>query len=114
MYGPFLVLYDNGNTRVEGPDGIGGNSRGQVWLLNELWKTAILVHNFDLGEYAFALGSAQLLANGNYHFLNGFINSPDGPFGRSLEVTPEGAISFGFRSEGATYRSFRMVDLYRP
>lgn len=109
-----LVLYDNGNTRVEGPEGIGGNSRGQAWLLDETALTATLIYNFDLGGYASALGSAQRLSNGNYHFNSGFLGTRDAPFAESIEVLPNGERNFVLYSDGAVYRSFRMQSLYRP
>jgi hypothetical protein len=114
MYGDLLTLYDNGNTRVLGPGGIGGNSRGQVWLLDEETMTAALVHNFDLGHYATALGSAQQLDNGNYHFNSGVLLERFPMFSQSLEVTPTGEEIFVFELDGAVYRSFRMESLYRP
>ena len=109
-----LVLYDNGNTRVEGPNGIGGNSRGQVLRLNETARTATLVHNSDLGDYSFALGSAQRLANGNYAFTSGFLGERSNPSCESIEVLPNGQKNFVLHSTGAMYRSFRIRDLYRP
>ena len=107
----WLLLYDNGNTRVTALGG--GNSRGQVWALDEANRVATQVHNFDLGEYSFALGSAQLLSNGNYHFLNGFVDQAS-PHSRSIEVGPNGQFHWVFCSDGAVYRSFRMRDLYTP
>ncbi len=106
-----LLVYDNGNTRVTTLGG--GDSRGQVWALDEANRVATLVHDFDLGEYSFALGSAQLLSNGNYHFLNGFVDQ-ENPHSRSIEVGPDGQFHWVFYSDGAVYRSFRMRDLYTP
>lgn len=109
--GDELVVYDNGNTRVElGP---GGNSRGQVLLIDEE-KMEAHVRSYDLGSYAFALGSSEKLRNGNYHFLNGIISSEEGGYSESIEVSPDGQFQFMFSSEGGVYRSHRMKTLYEP
>jgi len=109
--GDELVVYDNGNTRVEA--GPGGNSRGQVLLIDEE-NMEVRVRSYDLGSYAFALGSAQKLRNGNYHFLNGLIDADEGGYSESIEVSPDGQFLFMFSSEGAIYRSHRMKTLYQP
>ena len=68
-----LVVFDNGNTRrLTDPT---ADSRGQEWVLNEQTMTATLVVNADLGNYSFALGSAQMLPNGNLDFTSGFQGS---------------------------------------
>jgi len=113
LAGDLLTLYDNGNTRVA-EDG-SGNSRGQVWQLDEISRTARLVENFDLGHYSFALGSAQRLRNGNYHFGSGFIGPREAPVARAIEFAPgDAAPKFVIEANGAAYRSFRMKSLYRP
>jgi hypothetical protein len=113
--GARLWVYDNGNTRV---GALGdGNSRGQVYLIDENARTARLEMNADLGVYSPALGSAQLLDNGNYHFLSGnLLDTGTGRFtSQSVEVSPgtmDGAISYVFEASAAAYRSFRMISLY--
>jgi hypothetical protein len=68
-----LVVFDDGNTRrLTDPN---ADSRGQEWVLNEQTMTATLVVNADLGNYSFALGSAQMLPNGNLDFTSGFQGS---------------------------------------
>ncbi len=74
----------------------------------------MLVHNFDLGDYSFVLGSAQRLSNGNYHFLSGFLVGPMGPANQSIELLPNGQRNFVYTSTGGVYRSFRMQDMYTP
>src|SRR5262249_42163263 len=69
--GVSLLLFDNGNTRTWRNSGQ-GNSRGQLWRIDEAAGTAKLVLNADLRGSSSALGSAQLLPNGNYHFGAGF------------------------------------------
>jgi arylsulfate sulfotransferase len=121
-----LVIYDNSNVRRPAglPDNAQGpNSRGQVYLLDEENMIATLVTNADLGVYASFLGSAQKLANGNYHFLSGGIAGaapspiPGFPSGlsQSTETNPEGEIVYTLEaSHDTTYRSFRMKSMYAP
>ena len=114
LNGSEMILFDNGNVRVDGPQGIGGNSRGQVLVVDEPARIVFLRHNFDLGAYSPALGNGERLTNGNYHFNNGFID-PQDPQGVAVEVTPQfGLPTFVAWSEAATYRSFRLIDMYRP
>ena len=104
-----VLLFDNGNTRVQfGP---GGNSRGQLLEIDEARRTARVVVDADLGQYSLALGSAQLLPNGNYHFNLGFM--PDRS-SQALEFTPGGDLVFQLETAVPQYRSFRMADLYTP
>jgi len=108
-----LDLFDNGNTRrVQDPEAL---SRGQVLVLDEKNRTAQIALNTPLGDFSMALGSAQRLANGNYHFDVGFITNPQSPRGQSshaVEVTPSGDGASLLSLDAAVYRSFRMVDLY--
>ena len=64
--------------------------------------------NADLGSYAFAVGAAQRLLNGNYQFTSGFV----GTASQSIEVRPNGQISYVLESQSQNYRSFRMKDMY--
>lgn len=104
-----LILLDNGNGRNnEDPTAL---SRGQVFQLDEQKGVAKLILNANLGQYAFALGSAQKLANGNYHFLTGFLNDATSI---SLEVDPTGEPVYALQAGAPAYRTFRMRDLYSP
>ena len=103
-----LLVFDNGNVRHD--QDTSARSRGQVFRLNEEDRTASLVLNADLGVYGQALGSAQRLENGNYHFDIGWI-LPDGA-SRSVEVDPEGTIVYEIQVAAPLYRTFRMPDLY--
>jgi arylsulfate sulfotransferase len=105
-----ISLFDNGNTRQLFPNAT-GNSRGQVLNIDEAARTVTLQLNVDLGGYSGALGSAQRLTDGDYHFLAGFM---PGNNGQSIEVRPDGTISFNLQTHALTYRSFRMRDLYTP
>jgi hypothetical protein len=111
-----ISVYDNGNTRCA-PTGTvipGCNSRGQVFAINEANKTATRVINADLGHYSAALGSAERLSNGNYHFGSGFLGSPPATFARSVEVLPTGTIEYIQETTAGVYRFFRMRNLYMP
>ena len=114
MLGTHVLLFDNGNARVEGPAGIGGNSRGQVFRLDEAARTATLTFNHDLGGYSAALGSSQRLSNGSLFFGNGFLGDESAPLSESIEVAPDGTRKFTIQAEAFTYRALRMKDLYRP
>ncbi len=109
--GPLLVMFDNGNVRYSelGED---QHSRGQVYALDEAGLTAVQLRNFDLGAYSDALGSAQRLSNGNWHFNNGFINF--GASNESIEVTPYGEQTWVMGGPGPVYRTFRLQSLYQP
>ncbi len=93
------------------------HSRGQVFQVDETKKTVTPLLNADLGVYSGALGSAQQLADGNYHFDAGFLLSTDGNGNpvynaQSLEVDLSGHIDFGVQFGTLEYRTFRMPDLY--
>jgi hypothetical protein len=106
-----LVLFDNGNTRRAGDPT--ADSRGQVWTLDEETMTATPVLNADLGVYSGALGAAERLPNGNYHFLAGRLGPPQSFFGQSIEVLPDGTQVYVLEKDGgAEYRSSRMRTLY--
>jgi arylsulfate sulfotransferase len=109
-----LTLYDDGNTRITNSEP-SGHSRGQALRIDEEKRIALLILDADLGVYSDAVGSAQLLPNGNYHFDNGFLTLPPGSSNsaaQSLEVNPEGQTVFGLQVGLLEYRSFRMPDLY--
>lgn len=100
-----VSLYDNGNTRVQL---LGGHSRGQSLLFDEINRTVTPQLNADLGVYSSALGSAQLLINGNLAFNSGIIT---GNHTEASEIGPNGMTSL-LSAPVVTYRSFRLRDLY--
>lgn len=112
-----MTVFDNGNTRVAPPPiGLGsGDSRGMALSVDETNLTVIPVLSQDLGVYASALGSAQLLTNGNYFFQPGLVNFQNS-FGQEVMPTSgatEGSIVYSL--EGPTsYRAFRQADMYSP
>ena len=103
-----LTLFDNGNVRNAADPS--AHSRGQAFRLDERNFTATPVLNADLGEFSIALGSAQQLANGDYHFHLGFL--PATNTARVVEVDPTGAIVYKLDIGELEYRSFRRSDLY--
>jgi len=110
MKGNRLWLYDNGNTRV---GQFGGNSRGQVYVLNEAAKTATLELNANLGVYAFALGSSQRLANGSYAFGTGNFTGGNGLHHEFIpNPLPGGTLSYRTDTASVWYRALRMRDMY--
>ncbi len=97
-----LAVYDNGNARIEETGE--GNSRGQVYILDEVSRIAVLDVNIDLGVYSFFLGSAALTPDGSYHFNSG---------GQGLHdsIAADGVLHSSFRTtDQFTYRSFRMSN----
>ena len=114
--GVSLLLFDNGNTRISNNSGQ-GSSRGQLWRLDEAALTAKLVLNADLLVNSSALGTAQLLPNGNYHFDAGFVPDPANPANRitrALEIDPSGNVVWCTQISAQQYRSFRLNDMYTP
>ena len=109
-----FTVFDNGNTRVADNPGVTENSRGQAYQVDETNRVATLLVNSDLGVYSNALGSAQRLGNGNYHFLAGFISPGPTQNSQSIEVLPDGTTNLRLQSPELAYRSFRMPSLYAP
>lgn len=103
-----LVVFDNGNTRCEASTD-DCFSRGQVVRLDEAARTAELILNADLGVFSAALGMAQRLANGNYHFTAGML---PGPSHQSMETAADGDVVFALLGAVSAYRSYRLAGLY--
>ena len=102
-----IQLFDNGNTR-RATDAT-ANSRGQAIEIDETNRVARLAYNADLGVYSMALGSAQQLSNGNYHFGAGWaVNGVS----LHLEVDSVGKIVRSLSLPESAYRSFRISDMY--
>jgi hypothetical protein len=103
-----MTLFDNGNVRnLADPT---QNSRGQVLTVNEQTKIANLDLNVDLGAFSVALGAAQKLPNGDFHFDLGYL--ADGTY--AVEVSAAGQTVYSLHALAPEYRSFRMPDLYNP
>ncbi len=89
------------------------DSRGQLLMVDQQNKVATLVLNADMGTYSSAVGSAQALPNGDYHFDSGFIETAAGNLvSQSLEMNASGDIVYGIGFAAIEYRTFRMPDLY--
>jgi arylsulfate sulfotransferase len=111
-----LAMFDNGNTRVSPPPiGLGsGDSRGYVLNIDQTSMTATPVLLQDLGVYSAALGTAELLSSGDYHFEAGII-SQSPPSSEAIEVfTNSGTLGFSVQLDAIAYRSFRMTNLDTP
>ncbi len=108
-----ITLFDNGNTRfVYFPD---QTSRGQAIVLDENRRTARLLVNVDLGMFSGALGSAQRLQDGSFHFEAGFVPDPKGALGGSsysIQLDLQGNVFSSIKLPLPVYRSFRLRDLY--
>ena len=102
-----LTLFDNGNL-VKASDA-SATSRGQVLLVDEARRTVKSVLSQDLGVFSQAVGSAQKLLNGNYHFDAGFVNNSRSI---SFEVDGSGRIVCALQADAMEYRTYRLVDLY--
>jgi hypothetical protein len=70
--------------------------------------------NADLGVYSLAVGSAQKLRDGDYHFDAGFVLEDAKFVSYSVEVDPSGNAVYVAKADAPLYRTFRMTDLYRP
>src|SRR5262249_15812960 len=106
---PYILVFDNGNVRYANDDT--AKSRGQLLKLDEANRFASVELSFDVGTYSPALGTAQRLPNGNFHFLSGFV---DGRNGELTEFDPAGTVMYRIRATTQIYRAFRMQDLYTP
>jgi hypothetical protein len=127
--GPVTIM-DNGDTRVApAPNGLGTgcgpndcDSRGMALTIDVTPPMQVTpVVSFDLGGYSNAMGSAQLLANGNYFFENAivFVLAQGGTFGFSMEIAPTpaapqvGPADVLLDMQGTQhYRGWQMSSLY--
>ncbi|MGD2179435.1 MAG: aryl-sulfate sulfotransferase, partial [Anaerolineae bacterium] len=105
-----ITIYDNGDLRCANTIEQECHSRGQVYTINEAEMMATLELSMDLGNYSPALGSAQPLRNGSFHFESGLQGPPF--FGTADEVLPDGTKIYALGVGMPVYRSFRMSDLY--
>ena len=92
----------------------GGNSRGQVWNIDQTNMIATLTTNANLGAYSFSLGSAEILTNGNFAFMAGNIQTTGGLIEtQNTEVLPAGTKVYQFQALGpVSYRGGRLTDFY--
>lgn len=98
-----LSLFDN--HRYSGPTGV---SRGLLFRLDEQAKTSVLVRKYEYGHrLGTAMGSAQLLENGNV--LVGWGTAPS-----LTEFAADGTAVYGAELGGISYRANRSVWQARP
>jgi arylsulfate sulfotransferase len=133
-----LTLFDNGDTRVAAaPLGVGSNcgaygdcdSRGMALAIVEPTGggsngLVTPVVSYDLGGYSTAMGSAQMLSDGNYFFINPivFVLAKQSTFAFSLEISGTGppapqvgpADVLMNLTGPQQYRGWQMQSLYNP
>ena len=111
-----MTVFDDGNLRRAQCNNT-GNSRGMVMSVNEAAHSITYLTVADLGQYSFALGSAQLLISppNNFYasFGNGFLNIPSDA-AQATETDLAGNIVYQLQADQWSYRSYRMQDLYTP
>ncbi|HUO30056.1 MAG TPA: aryl-sulfate sulfotransferase [Bryobacteraceae bacterium] len=106
-----LAVFDNGTSRHAE---YGGDSRGQVWTIDQTSMIATLDVNVDLGAYSESLGSAQVLLNGDYMFMAGNISDGSNIEVQNSEFNGSGVMNYQFQSVGPShaYRGWRLPDFY--
>jgi arylsulfate sulfotransferase len=109
-----LTVFDNGNTRVAPPPiGLGsGYSRGMALTVDETNMQVTPILCMPLGSYAYAMGSAALLSNGNYLFQPGL------PISHDIQILPSpgtitGSQVFNLSSPTYSYRAWQIPSLYQ-
>jgi hypothetical protein len=106
-----MTVFDNTNTRRAIMPG--SNSRGQSFMVDEVNKVVTPVVNADLGVFAFAVSSAQLLGNGNYAFDAGIFPFVPPLFSQTIEIV--NGTTPVYKIQGPpSYRSWLMPSLYSP
>ena len=132
--GPFDVL-DNGNTRRSPPTGPGSstggvpglgtncepndcNSRGMALTFDQTTMLVNPVVSANLGYYSSAMGSAQLLAGGNYFFLAAVVDNSGVYSGYDIQIQPTPGTDTGTQMMNIAgppaYRAWQMTNLYNP
>jgi arylsulfate sulfotransferase len=115
-----MTVFDNGNTRITDlgsnckPD---CNSRGMALNFDETSMQVTPVLSQDLGYFSTAMGSAQLLSDGNYFFVPAIVPTGVGYIDSyNMEILPgtsngSGRTVFNIRGS-EVYRGWQMQDLY--
>jgi arylsulfate sulfotransferase len=124
-----MTVFDNGNTRIAPPPiGVGGspgcqpydcNSRGMALNFSEQTMDVTAALSSDLGYFSAAMGSAQLLSNGDYFFQPAIVLTPQlTTAGYSIEVAPVPATDLPtvlLNLEGPEhYRAWQVTSMYFP
>jgi hypothetical protein len=111
IIGNDLATFDNGNTRCNGASA-GCDSRGQVYVLNEPGLIATQMVNDDVGNYSYAAGYAQTLANGNDAFTSGVQGLKPNVIGQMEEFLPNGTRNLVLQHNSFVYRTYRLKNMY--
>jgi hypothetical protein len=86
--------------------------------VDETNMTVTPVLSQDLGYFSYALGSAQLLGNGNFFFSLGIVAPPTPSSSYAIEVLPTaGTVNGSFVwdvQSSSSYRAWLMPTLYMP
>lgn len=108
MRGDLLTVFDDGNVRRAAD--AGAHSRGQALRVDLGSKTAELIANVDLGGFAFALGTSEVLEGGGFYFGGGWFV----PANASVAVETDGSGNevWGLGVAEEEYRSYLLEDLY--
>jgi arylsulfate sulfotransferase len=110
-----MTVFDDGNTRHAQCGG--GNSRGMILSVSELFHTVYIQTAADLGHYSVALGSAQLLKSPLYpmfaSFGDGLLFLPANA-ALSTETDVSGNRVYELQAGQWSYRTYRAQDLYTP
>jgi hypothetical protein len=77
-----------------------------VLRLNEQDMTATVILNVDLGGFSFALGAAQVLANGNYYFGGGWYIDNSA---KAIVVDTSGNTLYTLQTFGPEFLSFHAI-----
>lgn len=125
-----MTLFDNGDTRISKPPvGLGAkcktyndcNSRGMAVTFSETTWEVTPVVSFDLGGYSTAMGSAQLLDDGNYFFENPIVVVGTETYGFSMEINPVNPAPQAGPADVLEnlvgpehYRGWQVPNLYQP
>ena len=113
LYGSTIMsMFDNGNTREAANPNVAEDSRGMVLQVDEAALTVTPILLQDLGLISNALGSAQRLDNGDYHFDAGFVYQGSNQVSFHFEYSLNGAQNYLLETGDLAYRSYRMVSMY--
>ncbi|GIQ86024.1 arylsulfotransferase, partial [Kipferlia bialata] len=112
-----MTLFDNNNTPVM-RNGNDYHSKALAAIVNEARQEVVILFHRELPNFCFALGTSQVLENGNFWYTCG---THDSKLGRSAifgshttgyELSPDGDIIYSVGGYATTYRAWRLRSLY--
>jgi arylsulfate sulfotransferase len=119
-----MSIFDDGNTRLSalgnpGCEPLDCDSRGMALTFSEATMQVTPVLSADLGSYSLAMGSAQLLPDGNYFFMSGWLLDISNVTSYALEIQPTagsdtGTTVLNVEESNGEYRAWQMNSLYNP